>query len=513
MGNTKDKPSAVFISDSPMTLGVQFILGHLYSQDLPEYCRLYGLLAGNHDSTQIEAPFTNSEKGCLIRWLKEMSPSIIGLSSIERSKPRFLGALPEIRREIPDAIYVAGGVDAFPSREYYFSRGIDLIVRGDGEMPVQELLTRLNSGTTKEGILAEPPPSCSTNQKTDFRSAETPQNLPLPYYGINLLALTGEGIFNYDQFRSSAHVQFLNRSNAIDMYTQRGCTHQCSFCAQDLLDSYRDNAKRNSRRRSLEEIVSHIKNVKQEYPEKTFLYFWDLDFLRRPNQELLKFASAYREKVGLPYFTFVTEKTVNHAGHSVLKALVDAGMSTINMGIQSGSKRVLHQEYGRFNTPEEALRAIDIIDKAARGSKLEVLYDVITYNPNESPAEISETIDLVGRIPFGDDKRIVRLSTHALSFNSGQALYPKNKPTFQDYQNFTARPEIFENTQSPWLSFLLGHLMRGELTSSRIGSVRRDKLPQLLSLDTVNFMDSNYPQIQALYKSFVPRDNEMFIGN
>jgi hypothetical protein len=503
----------ILISDNPMTLGVQFIVGYLREQtDLWKHFRPSAVLSAASDFSKIEVPYTDAELNHLIGFLQSRQPSVVGISSTERTRTRLPAIVPELRKILPGTVFIAGGVDAVSEPDFYIERGVDLVANGDGETPVEHLLGRLLEGASRESIIKQPPQGFLSRLRKDSAPAHSPEKMPLPYYGNDLHRLTAEGVFIFSALpQNPRHVQFLNRANAIDMYTQRGCTHQCSFCAQDLLSVYRNDSRRNSRRRRLDDITNYLRELKEACPDGSFVYFWDLDFLRRPRQEISEFAKAYRKSVGIPFFIFCTEKSVNAAGAGLIGALVDSGLKTINMGLQSGSERVLRDVYKRNNTPQESREAVQIIHQATRKADVEILYDVITYNPAETLEEIEETINLVSDIPT-DGKQIIRLSTHKLSFNTGQSLSASEKNrTTEDYQDFVTNVDIYQRTQSPYLSWLLGQMLRGRITRSRLGSIRREYLPSLLESEYVSRMDADKDLLAVIYKAFVPRDNEAFL--
>jgi hypothetical protein len=506
------KKDVVLVSDHPMTLGVQFLMDHVMRHPaLDAAYRVTGILCSSRDFARIEAPFSPAEEEYLLDYLAETRPAVVGISCIERTRPRFMGSLAKIKAILPDAFYMAGGIDAASDPQFYLSHGIDLVVNGDGEIPLATVLEQLRNGKTPADFVAHPPEGSFTAAVGQARPAPSPERLPLPYYGDRLLSLTARGLVRLrEQFARPKHVQFVNRARSIDMYTQRGCTHQCSFCAQDLMVTYRTDPMRNARKRALADVVAHIRNVRESFAGE-FVYFWDLDFLRKPKAELLAFAEEYGATVGLPFFIFVTEKTVNVAGVDVIRALAHAGMKTINMGIQSGSERMLKMVYQRNNTPAEARRAVEIIHDATRDVEIEILYDVITYNPQEAADEIRTTIEMVASIPVGG-KQHIRLSTHKMSFNTGQTFRNGGAAhTSEDYQDFKSNAAIYERTQSPYLSWLLGQAMRGSITAGRLGSVRRESLPRLLDPAYIKQMDDNRHLGQPLYEAFVPLDSDAFV--
>lgn len=502
---------AVLISDSPMTLGIQFILGYLLGQpELANSCRLKGLLTSAPNFTALETPHTEQERFVLLRYLDSEKPSVIGISSTERTRTRSLDLLPLIGQYHPDALMVAGGIDAIAAPLAYLNRGVDLVVNGDGEIPMKLILQSLLAGKTRAEIRLCPPPGCFTMEFRNPGPAETPGSLPLPYYGQRLQKLTSQGVLPSAAI-APAHIQFIHRRNAIDMFTQRGCTHKCKFCAQDLRLVYEDSPFRNSRKLTPSQIVRFLESLRRENSFYEFVYFWDLDFLRRSKSELEEFARQYREHIGLPFFIFVTEKSVNAVEADTIATLVAAGLKTINMGIQSGSNRILHSSYGRGNTAEETRRAIAVLHSATRDSDVELLYDVITHNPEETSADILETMRLVAEIPT-DGRQEIHLNTHRLDFNTGQDLRSGDtKSRATDYQDFVASDTWDASLDSPYLSILLGKLMRGKLTPTTIGSVRRDHLDQLIARDFVSEMDRHRPILQIFLDALVPQESQPFV--
>lgn len=509
MTDARTSNRVILVTDHPMTLGIQFLLDHLLLQDdLRSQFELYGLVASHQRFDAIEAPFTIDEERALRSFFLQARPAVIGLSSIERCRHRFLAFLRGLRTQLPDTVFVAGGIDAITSHRVYFDAGVDLVAVGDGEEPMAALLRELARACGRLWIRNHPPSGLASPEHPHAEPAESPVRMPLPYFGDRLLMLATDGAITPidDALGRPDHVQFRHRSSAFDMYTQRGCTHQCSFCAQDLLAVYRNNSRRNARRQSLEHVVEHLDGLRRSYPSRDYVYFWDLDFLRRPRAELLRFAEEYRERVGLPFFIFVTEKTVNVAGEEVIRALVSAGLHSINMGIQSGSERILRDVFNRHCTPAESVSAIETLHAATRNDPVELLYDVITYTPEETAEDVLKTIAVIRKIPT-DGRQAVRLSTHKLSYNTGQVLSSLvASHTTRDYQDFKSDLDYLRQTSVPYLSWLVGQMMRGKITPDYVGHIRRDRIDALIADEMVQHMERSKRFASILYEAIASQD-------
>lgn len=98
-----------------------------------------------------------------------------------------------------------------------------------------------------------------------------------------------------------------------------------------------------------------------------------------------------------------------------LKALKDAGVTRISMGVQS-FQPVFLDALGRRHTREQALRAYDLVRKAGFSS---VNFDLIFAVPGQSLAEWREDLDEA--VKLGPD----HISTYCLTFEEDTVLFLK----------------------------------------------------------------------------------------
>jgi len=91
---------------------------------------------------------------------------------------------------------------------------------------------------------------------------------------------------------------------------------------------------------------------------------------------------------------YISPTTVTEAK---IKYLVDAGMTSVEMGIQSGSDNLNKNIYERYQTAKDVLNAAKILNKFK--DKIIPKYQFILFNEYESEEDIIESINLIKMLP------------------------------------------------------------------------------------------------------------------
>ena len=152
------------------------------------------------------------------RLMREVDPDVVGLSvmTFQRGTARKIIAL--VRALKPGVTVVVGGYDPSLAPDVYEDPawGVDVIVRGEGDITFRELLRALEAGRDLTSVAG----LCFRNGSTFVRTADRPvssltgQEVALPNRGARVL----------DGYT------FIGRP--IDVVeTSRGCTYDCSFCS------------------------------------------------------------------------------------------------------------------------------------------------------------------------------------------------------------------------------------------------------------------------------------------
>lgn len=245
--------------------------------------------------------------------------------------------------------------------------------------------------------------------------------LPFPDYEINehyildenkIVKLNKNLLQEYLPFFSDKRVEKLI---AYPIFCTRGCPHGCSYCCNNALRSIY-KGQRYIRRRSVENIILELEEVKRKFPFIKSIRIEDDSFLVGSEQEIIDFARKYKEKINLPFICLTSPVNISKAK---IKNLVEAGMIGIQMGIQSGSDSLNKEVFNRPIPAKQILKAATIINKYK--NKLNPpRYDIITDNPFESEKDLVKTIRILSRIP---GKYILNL--YSLVFYPGTDLFKR----------------------------------------------------------------------------------------
>jgi radical SAM superfamily enzyme YgiQ (UPF0313 family) len=152
------------------------------------------------------------------RLMREVDPDVVGLSimTFQRSTARKIVAL--VRAIKPEVTVVVGGYDPSLASDVYEDPawGVDVIVRGEGDVTFRELLRALEAGTdlsSVTGMSYRHGPVFVRNPDRPLSSL-TGQDVALPNRSARVL--TG--------------YTFIGRPIEV-VETSRGCTYDCSFCS------------------------------------------------------------------------------------------------------------------------------------------------------------------------------------------------------------------------------------------------------------------------------------------
>jgi len=195
----------------------------------------------------------------------------------------------------------------------------------------------------------------------------------------------------------------------VSMLASRGCPFTCTFCINNFLNKNSNMPK--LRRKSVDHVIREIASYIREWPEIRLVRFDDDAFISLPKLWMEQFCESYKCEIGLPLD--VSGVSPISLREDKLAMLVDAGLKTIRIGIQTGSEKA-RLAYKRRET-NKILR-----EKFAFLSRydIEVRLDFILDNPFESDEERVESLRFINSIPI----RKVRFNFYSLTFYPGTEL-------------------------------------------------------------------------------------------
>ncbi|MCH7596279.1 MAG: B12-binding domain-containing radical SAM protein [Planctomycetes bacterium] len=318
---------------------------------------------------------------------------IVAFSSMSHVAEQTKMLIREVRRINPKAYVIWGGIHPIIVPEDAIL-DVDAVCTGEGEFAFEQFLDAFSNGRDFTGT-----PNFWFNRsgkiiKNDFlplmTSAEM-ETLPPPVYGND------ESIYDSKarRYRAITRDDYL-RFMGLTYYTiwTIGCPFKCTFCANTkFIENDRSYTK--LRFPSAKWIVNEINRARRVHPHLSGVCFVDDSLMALPTKVLEEFAAVYKTEVGLPFF--VPGVIPNYVKKEKVEILLEAGMTEVRMGIQSGSRRIL-DFYKRPAPPERVLAAIETFAEYKK-YLIPPAYDFIQDNPIETREDILDTLELVYKMP------------------------------------------------------------------------------------------------------------------
>lgn len=166
----------------------------------------------------------------------------------------------------------------------------------------------------------------------------------------------------------------------------RGCPYRCTYCFnREWIDRSRQMGAPVVRTRAPELVVKEINEVRRRWPLR-LVWFLDSNFAA-DRRWLGDFLPLYRTRVGLPFFCKVRP---NSATPALVEALIEAGCTSVGIGIESGNDRLRNEVLERRISADQIVGACRaFVDRGAR---------VMSFNmvglPGETYPMARETLTL-----------------------------------------------------------------------------------------------------------------------
>jgi radical SAM superfamily enzyme YgiQ (UPF0313 family) len=257
----------------------------------------------------------------------------------------------------------------------------DVVCRGEGETPMLELASRLSQGIDISGIhnlwLKKGDGTVIRNELGPYAPLDS---LPDPEYGAPGKYFLKDGVMREGDP--------LGDESTYAIMASRGCPHYCTFCTNAF---YLNANPKYLRFRSVDRVIGEVKRARELMPGIKRVKFYDDQFATN-KKWIDEFVEKWRHEVGLPFDAYLNPQNVTRTLVGKLKL---AGVTVIEMGIQSGSERVANEVFDRRITREKLLRAANIMHE----SGVRVNYGVITDNPLETSQDKRDALDFLLQIP------------------------------------------------------------------------------------------------------------------
>ncbi|MEW6556587.1 MAG: radical SAM protein [Elusimicrobiota bacterium] len=349
------------------------------------------------DKTNVMELPTEKEKKLLVDLIKDINPELIGISTRSTFFPVAKDITLKLRENVRSPI-IWGGVHPTICPEECIQVA-DMICVGEGEKVVIELADGLanKQDTSKiKGLWLKKNGSVIQNEPQML--LQDLDELPLPSfdekdtYSIeNNCIQEGEPYYNDNLI----HYNFM---------TGRGCPFHCNFCSNSILKNIFENKGPYIRQRTVQNVIEELKLAKKRFKKLRSVSSNDEIFVL--NKEWLKeFCKQYKSEINLPFHCDIYPTFINE---DIIKMLVDAGLRTITVGIQSGSEQIREHCYGRKTSEVELKKKAEILKKF----HIFPSYDLIFDNPIETENDIKNTLLFMLGLP-----RPFRINMYSLQYH------------------------------------------------------------------------------------------------
>jgi radical SAM superfamily enzyme YgiQ (UPF0313 family) len=310
-------------------------------------------------------------------------PTMIGISILFSSAHKTSMDLAEVCREIwPKTPIVLGGVHSTNAVDSILeNKAVDYVCKGEAESIIVEMVQKANQGEaldTIQGVISRSKLAESEVNKRALPSSPLINNLDeIPFPAWNLIPMS--------EYISSGRARRMDNNlhyYAATIITTRGCPFHCTFCSSWTVHG------RKMRYRSTENVIKELEILTEKYGVNSIIPEDDLFTVKKPR--IIELCNTIHERFqGKLDIQFPNGLSVATLDEDVIETLCKAGISVVNVAIESGSKY----------TQKHIIKKNCNLERAKKVTKLFYDKGVITRTyfvigfPGETRELIKESLD------------------------------------------------------------------------------------------------------------------------
>jgi radical SAM superfamily enzyme YgiQ (UPF0313 family) len=363
--------------------------------------RLAGVLeaAGAHVKVFDPNCCASAPQRALERELLQSPWDVIGVSTTGMTLRFDLELAYVARRLAPDALLVAGGMEATFRPELMFELGpFDLVVLGEGERPLTEIVRRLRSreprgaiaGTVEkvDGAIVKRTQRALNREELRAAIFSIPyERMPYPAYWSRL-----EQAYRIGRLPSKAAREArLAEIRSVRLITLNYCPMGCTFCSATNFLHESQGRVASVARLEADECLAMIARIVAAHGGVRTIIFQDDIFAFTQDRRLLPLCAgivAAKKRGELPRdLQFISTNRIDAMTVERLAAMRSAGFRVLGFGIESFSRRILAE----FNKAQ-IHRHIEPALTAALDLGITPFLDLILSSPRATLEDLGETL-------------------------------------------------------------------------------------------------------------------------
>ena len=302
-----------------------------------------------------------------------LDADIVGLTAMTPSINTALKIARHIKSERPDLPVILGGPHAtlLPEETLATAPEVDIIVRGEGEETIIDLLRALENDRPLAGV-----PGITCREGGTIISTESRPMLTdldsLPFLAYHLLP--------WRKYRPHPpHGRALPFAVSI---TSRGCPYHCAYCSKPVFGN-------RFRAQSPERVIDEIIFYREKYGIREIAFYDDVFTLQK--DRAYNIADQMIKRDLELYWT--CETRVNLVDKELLRHMKRAGCYAIAYGVESAAPEIL-ETISKGITPQQVEEAVAI----TREVGMQTIGYFMLGSPGETPETIRQTIEFARKL-------------------------------------------------------------------------------------------------------------------
>jgi len=297
--------------------------------------------------------------------LVRLKPPIVGIYATLMTRQNAIEIISMAKRT--GARVIMGGPEPVNYAEEYLDCGADVIVAGEGERTLEELIPILSSQDA--AALTDVPGTISRDERGLVRHGPPRANIE------DLDAQPYPDRAAIDLERYLATWQEHHGVRSVSLITARGCPYTCTWCSHSVYGF-------SHRRRSPENVADELQSLIERYSPNQAWYADDVFTINK--RWLVRYAAELESRnIRMPFEIITREDRLDEPTIDVLASM---GCYRIWIGAESGSQKILDAMARRT----DASRTRDLIRSVQRRGIRAGTFIMVGYE-GESWSDIDET--------------------------------------------------------------------------------------------------------------------------
>ncbi len=305
--------------------------------------------------------------------LEELQPAVVGFQMFSYDFSAVVSAICSLRNVLPDAVVVLGGphVSAVGAEVLKEIPTADFAIAGEGEIGFPMLMKH---------VLREEPIRLESIPGIIYRDERRARMIGRGFVpDLDALGFPAWDLMAPGEYPDSPQGGFYMNFPIAPISTTRGCPYPCAFCGSAV------NMGKKLRFRSIQTVLAEMRVLYDDYGVREFHIIDDMFNYKK--ERVAEFCKGIKDQGMEISYTFPNGLRLNHLDMEMLQMMKETGAYAFNVGIESGSQRILDKMKKKL-TLELIEEKVNLINEAG----LEPCGFFIIGFPGETEEDIEATI-------------------------------------------------------------------------------------------------------------------------